>query len=147
MNSTLFNNPINELKDPNLLTTEELEGLLPLCDELIKWAEDIKELALSKALSGTRINGYKVVEGRALRKWNANEDEVALKLTHLGISQDIIYEKKLASVSKIEKVLGKATFKNALEHLTIKPQGKPTLVESSDKRPEFTQVSSEEFEF
>ena len=37
--------------------------VVPRLDDLVSWANDIKEYALQQALSGTKYDGYKVVEG------------------------------------------------------------------------------------
>ena len=42
---------------------------------------------------------------------------------------------KLKSITDIEKLVGKARFKELLSDVVIKPQGKPTLVPLEDKRP------------
>ena len=34
------------LKDPDLLSKEQIEGLLPLLDELIDWAKKVQDYAL-----------------------------------------------------------------------------------------------------
>lgn len=40
---------------------------------MISWAGDVKEYALQKALSGTKFDGFKVVEGRSNRKYTDEE--------------------------------------------------------------------------
>ena len=45
------------------------------------------------------------------------------------------YEKKLLGVTAMQKLLGKARFDELLAPYIEKPQGKPTLVPESDKRP------------
>ena len=45
-------------------------------DELVSWATDVKEYALQRAMSGVHDHGFKVVEGRSVRKYT-DEDKVA----------------------------------------------------------------------
>ena len=45
------------------------------------------------------------------------------------------YEKKLLGITAMQKLLGKARFEELLAGFIEKPQGKPTLVPESDKRP------------
>ena len=45
------------------------------------------------------------------------------------------YEEKLLGVTAMTSVLGKKKFEEILGGLIEKPQGKPTLVPESDKRP------------
>lgn len=45
------------------------------------------------------------------------------------------YEKKLLGITAMTSLLGKKKFEELLGALITKPQGKPTLVPASDKRP------------
>lgn len=45
------------------------------------------------------------------------------------------YEKKLLGITAMQKLLGKSRFEELLAAYIEKPQGKPTLVPESDKRP------------
>ncbi len=45
------------------------------------------------------------------------------------------YEKKLLGITAMQKLLGKSCFDELLTAYIEKPQGKPTLVPDSDKRP------------
>lgn len=116
---------------PASLTDEEVEIILSKVDELTSWATDIKEYALQQALSGKAWNGYKLVEGRANRKY-INESAVAEKVKSVGFDP---YDHKVLGITAMTKLLGKTKFEELLEGLIEKPQGKPTLVPMSDKRP------------
>ena len=54
---------------PATLNKNEIAGILPKLDQLISWANDLKEYALQQALSGTKYDGFKVVAGRSVRKY------------------------------------------------------------------------------
>lgn len=116
---------------PASLTDEEVEIILSKADELTSWATDIKEYALQQALSGKAWNGYKLVEGRSNRKY-INESVVAEKVKSAGFDP---YDHKVMGITAMTKLLGKTKFEELLEGLIEKPQGKPTLVPMSDKRP------------
>ena len=45
------------------------------------------------------------------------------------------YERKLLGITAMQKLLGKSRFDELLSAYIEKPQGKPTLVPESDKRP------------
>ena len=45
------------------------------------------------------------------------------------------YEKKLLGITAMTSLLGKKKFNELLSGFITKPQGKPTLVPESDKRP------------
>lgn len=46
------------------------------------------------------------------------------------------YEKKLLGITAMTSLLGKKKFNEILNGMIEKPEGKPTLVPDSDKRPE-----------
>ncbi len=120
-----------EFKSPALLTDEEVSEILGKADALTGWVNDIKDFALQAAISGKQWSGYKLVEGRANRRYT---DEVAVAAAVQGAGYDP-YERKLLSVTAMTARLGKKQFNSLLGDLTYRPQGKPTLVPESDKRP------------
>lgn len=65
----------HDFKLPELLEDVEIEFILSSVDELTSWATDIKDYALKRALSGKEWRGWKLVEGRSVRKFS-NDDEV-----------------------------------------------------------------------
>ena len=105
----------------------------PQIDNLVSWAEDIKSYALQQALSGVRYPGFKLVEGRSNRKYT---DEVAVAQVVSNAGYDP-YDKKLLGITAMQRQLGKKKFDELLSGLIVKPQGKPVLAPSTDKRPEF----------
>ncbi len=132
---------IPAIKDPDLLTDEEIEALLPHLEGLEKWAKQVKEYALQQALQGKRYRGFKVVEGRSVRAFS-NEQKVVEALTANGYPEEIIYERKLLTLSALETLCGKKRFATILGELVVKPTGKPTLVPDTDKRPEMDTSSA-----
>lgn len=116
---------------PATLEDEEIEAILAKADDLAAWVNDIKEFALQSAVSGKEWTGWKLVEGRSNRKYT-DEGAVADAVTAAGFNP---YEQKLLGITAMTSVLGKKQFENILGSLTYKPQGKPTLVPESDKRP------------
>ena len=125
-----------EFRQPPLLTDEEVESILAQIDDLVSWAEDIKAYALQAAISGKHWSGYKLVEGRATRKYT---DDRAVAATVMAAGFDP-YEKKLLGITAMTSLLGKKTFNDILGSLIAKPQGKPTLVPESDSRPAMTTI-------
>lgn len=121
-----------EFKLPPLLTDNEIESILPMLSDITKWANDISAYALEMAVSrGKEWNGYKVVEGRSVRKY-ADEDAVAEAAKQNGYTD--IYRKSLITLTEMQKLMGKKKFEEILGSLIIKPPGKPTLVPIADKR-------------
>ena len=121
-----------DFRDPPLLSDEEIADVLSRVDGLVSWANSVKEYALSSALSGRRIAGWKVVEGRAVRKFS-DDTAVCARVSAAGYDP---YEKKMLGVTALEKMLGRKDFHNLLSDLVIRQAGKPVLVPQEDKRPE-----------
>ena len=130
-------------KKPDMLTDEEMGQLLTKALALQKWIESAKSYAQSKIEQGGEVPGWKLVEGRSLRKY---KDDIAVekKLEEAGYDRAVITETKLLSVSAMEKFLGKKTFKELCGDLVEKPAGKPMLVPESDKRQALSFITAEE---
>ena len=120
-----------EFQSPALLDDEEIADILGKVDALTAWASDVKEYALQQAISGKEWTGWKLVEGRSNRKYTS---EAAVAATVEGAGFDP-YERKVLGVTAMQKLLGKTRFEELLAPYIEKPQGKPTLVPESDKRP------------
>ena len=106
---------------------------------LVSWAEDVKTWALQQALSGVRYPGFKLVEGRSIRKYT-DEAAVAAVVTKAGFDP---YEQKLLGITAMQKQLGTKRFDELLSGLVIKPAGKPVLAPASDKRPEYKSAADD----
>ena len=113
--------------------------ILERVDSLIAWANDIKEYALRRALSGYAWDNWKVVEGRSIRRFT-DEKKVAEAVEAAGFDP---YQRKLLSLTDIQKMLGKKKFNDVLGKYVIKPQGKPTLVSRADERPEMNSIMND----
>lgn len=120
----------------NIDSTHELPAVETLTDEQRKRVLDNKALITGfiKAVeasiysdieSGKGFDGYKIVEGRAIRQWGGDAD--AILSAKLGSAA---YTTKLIGLGAAEKLLSK----KEVAALTVKPVGKPTLVKASDKR-------------
>ena len=120
-----------EFEAPVLLEDDEIADILGKVDALTAWANDVKEYALQQAISGKEWSGWKLVEGRSNRKYTS-EAVVATTVENAGFDP---YEKKVLGVTAMQKLLGKTRFEELLAPYIEKPQGKPTLVPESDKRP------------
>lgn len=124
----------HEFKLPALLDDIEIEVILSKVDELTFWASDVKDYALQSALGGKSWTGWKLVEGRANRRYT-DENEVIRAVCEAGFDP---FEKKVLGITAMQKLLGKTKFEKLLSAYVEKPQGKPTLVPESDKRPEIS---------
>ena len=133
----------SEFKMPPLLTDAEIESVLAKLPDIKKWADEIQEYALAKALAGKEWTGFKLVEGRSVRKFT--DERAVVKAANEAGYHDI-YKQSLISITEMEKLMGKAEFSKVLGALVTKPQGKPTLVPDTDKRQAIS-VSNPKSEF
>lgn len=122
-----------EFKMPPLLTDVEIEEILSVLPDLTRWANEITAYATDAAVNhGKTWSGFKVVEGRSVRKYR-DEEKVAEAAQEAGYTD--IYRKSLITLTEMQKLMGKQKFEAVLGSLIYKPPGKPTLVPVTDKRP------------
>ena len=120
-----------DFEPPATLDNIEIAAVLAKADELVSWVTDVKEYALRQALSGITYEGFKVVEGRSNRKYT-DENAVVEAVKSAGFDP---YEHSVLGITAMTSLLGKKKFNELLGGFVEKPQGKPTLVPMSDKRP------------
>lgn len=126
-----------EFKKPEFLSDDEISDILKRAHKFTEWINSIEEYAQTEAYNGNKVwPGFKVVEGISRRKWIDEEKVIDTLYSRFPeLSDDQIFDTKLVSISQIEKLLGKKTVQEKLGDVIIKPQGKPTLVPDTDKRP------------
>ncbi|UQA79175.1 DUF2800 domain-containing protein [Gardnerella vaginalis] len=122
-----------EFAPPAELSADEVADVLAQIPGLTRWASDVQDYALSQALSGERYEGFKLVAGRSIRKYT---DETAVAEAAKAAGYRDIYKRSLLTITAMEKLMGKKQFSEILGDLVVKPEGKPTLVPVTDKRPE-----------
>ena len=123
-----------EFQPPALLSDEEVVEVMEKADELSKWASDVMAYAQAEAIeNGKHWDGYKLVEGRSVRKFS---DEAKVEAAAKEAGYTDLYNKSLITITAFEKLMGKKTFADVLGQYVTKPAGKLTLVPVSDKRPE-----------
>ena len=117
----------------NILSNAEIGDVLKRGQDLIKWVKHLEEYAQNAILRGEKIPGWKLVEGRSIRSFSDIEKAFGI-LKEKGIAEELMYERKMLTLSQLESVIGKKDFNEYVGDLIIKPKGKPTLVVESDKR-------------
>lgn len=120
------------------LTIGDIEAIYPRLSLISDWIKGIEARVYSTLSSGDTVAGYKLVAGRSSRSW-ADEDEAAEFLQAHDIEP---FEKKMLSPAQAEKLLDKET-KKEVNTLTVKSEGKPTIVPSTDKRAAITTASTD----
>lgn len=130
--------------DPRKISKEVMEStILPLLSTFKTWLTGVEEYSLEQALSGVQYQGFKIVEGRSIRKIT-NPTAVMELLGKEGFTKEsYIKPTELRSITDLEKLIGKKRFGAICAEYINKPQGEPTLVPESDKRPAFNQAADD----
>lgn len=127
--------------DPRKISKEEMETtILPFLTTFKTWLSGVEEYSLEQALSGVQYKGFKIVEGRSIRKITDPAAVMQLLDKEGFAKEDYIKPTELRSITDLEKLIGKKRFGTLCSEYISKPQGKPTLVPESDKRPAFNQA-------
>jgi hypothetical protein len=124
--------------DPQAIA-ERLQLALRLSD----WIEALQKEATGRIWRGEDVPGFKLVEGRSLRKWSDKDPIVILQaiMRRAGLShgqlERLVEPQTVRSPAQVEKELRKmhADPAKVLDGLVDKPPGKPALVRETDPRP------------
>lgn len=131
----------------NILSNAEMGEILKRAQDVVKWVKDIENYCQQAILKGETVPGWKLVEGRSVRTFSDTEKAFEI-LKDKGIAEELMYERKMLTLSQLEGAIGKKDFNDYVGELIIKPKGKPTLVLESDKRaPYVNDVINAEDEF
>ncbi len=130
--------PFERYPDPAELTLAEIAAeILPRLSAIKAWCGTMEEYALDKALAGEAVPGYKLVEGRSVRKIT-DPGELHSRLMVAGWPDtDTMRPAELRTITDLEKLVGKKNFAELSDGCVDKPAGKPTLVAADDKRKEY----------
>ena len=120
------------LPDVTLLGTNELGRILGLIPRFEQWVADVRNRVLQELASNHEVPGWKLVRGRANRKWK--DEKRAADTLRLELGDEAFTTPSLKSPAQIEAAAKKAGLNLDLGHLTEKPEGKPTLAPESDAR-------------
>lgn len=126
----------DELPAPDSLTDDQIGKILTHKKTLEQWLKRIEEHVFTRVEHGERFPGWKMVEGRSIRKWN-DTAEAVLK-DRLG---DAAFQKKLIGITDAEKLIGKKPF--AELGVTDKPPGKPVMAPDTDPRPALGNITDD----
>ena len=126
----------------SLLAPEQISEVLKRGKTLTDWFSAVQKTALDLILQGTKIPGYKLVEGRSLWAWT-DQDKALETLEAAGIDRALIYDNTPKSLAQLRKMLGEAKFKELVGQFAYKPQGKPTLASADDSRKEFNSAATD----
>lgn len=119
--------------DPDTLTDTQIATIVTHADKLKKWLTKVESFALAQATGGHTYPGLKLVEGRSVRKYT-DEGTVA-HIVSADTEHNPYKPREVLGITAMTKLLGKKRFEELLGDHVHKPEGKPTLVPVSDKRP------------
>jgi hypothetical protein len=103
------------------------------------WLSSVETVVRERLEAGQDFPGFKIVEGRSLRRWGDESEAEKVLSDLLG---DDLYKKTMISPAQAEKAL-KKDHRKVLDDLVVKPAGKPTLAPESDKRPPINLTDSD----
>ena len=133
-------------KDPAQMDDAQIRQIMEAAPLMRQLLEAVEKEALRRLEAGTPIPGLKLVNGRGSRAWALPEEEMAEKLQKMGIPKTAIYETKLVTPAKAEKLtwekrdgtkvsLTDRQLKRMEQEYVTKLAGKLTVVPESDSRP------------
>lgn len=131
-----------EFADPKTLTDDEILEVYGKLDLLNTWTDAVKKYVYEKAINGYDWEGYKLVAGRSNRKWS-NPDEVIKVLRKLGFHKADYTNEKIKGIQDISNLMSLDDYEEHLQPLIVKPEGKPTLVDVTDKRPAINDAAAD----
>ena len=133
-------------KDPSSMDDAQIAQIMEAAPLMRQLLEGVEKEAMRRIQSGQTIPGLKMVNGRGSRAWALPEEEMAEKLVKMGIPKGAIYETKLVTPAKAEKLtwtkkdgttvqLTDRQLTRMEQEYVVKMAGKPTVVPESDGRP------------
>ena len=133
-------------KDPTTMAAAQLRQIMEAAPLMRQLLDGVENESLRRLKAGQAIPGLKLVNGRGSRAWALPEDQIAEKLVKMGVPKTAVYETKLVSPAKAEKLtwkkrdgtdmqLSERQLKTMESEYVSKLAGALTVVPESDGRP------------
>jgi hypothetical protein len=133
-------------KDPATMDDQQIRQIMEAAPLMRQLLEGVEKEAMRRLEAGQSIPGLKLVHGRGSRVWSLSEDEMAERLVKMGIPKSAVYETKLVTPAKAEKLtwekrdgtkmqLSDRQLKTMENEYVVKLAGRLTVVPESDNRP------------
>jgi hypothetical protein len=133
-------------KDPSTMDDAQIAQIMEAAPLMRQLLEGVEKEALRRLEMGQVIPGLKLVNGRGSRAWALPEDDMAEKLIKMGIPKSAVFETKLVTPAKAEKLtwekkdgtkvaLTDRQLKRMEQEYVVKLAGKLTVAPESDGRP------------
>ena len=133
-------------KDPSTMDDAQIRQIMEAAPLMRQLLEGVEKEAQRRLELGQVIPGLKLVNGRGSRAWALPEAEMAEKLIKMGIPKSAVYETKLVTPAKAEKLtwekkdgtkvaLTDRQLKRMEQEYVVKLAGKLSVAPESDGRP------------
>jgi len=120
---------------PDSKAMHNLINGLNIVDAVEDWVRDIRKLAHEQLEAGVRLDGWKLVQKRATRKWGASDMAIRTALTEAGLERSDIIKESVSTPAQIEKICKKKDIDfSLLENYIIKQSTGTTIAHADDKR-------------
>ena len=132
---------------PEQMTAEELADVLGKLATIESWIAGVKTRAMEMLEGGEAVPGWKLVEGRSVRKIY-KEAEARAVLRQAGFKPEDYDKVELRGITDLTRLVGGAkTFNTLLGDLVERQPGKPALAPEDDPRAPYQPAASAEVAF
>jgi hypothetical protein len=136
-------------REPSTMDDAQIAQIMEAAPLMRQLLEGVEKEALRRLKAGQSIAGLKLVNGRGSRTWSLTEEEIATRLIKMGVPKGNVYETKLVSPAKAEKLTWEKTkagekvkmqlsdrqLKTMNTEYVTKLAGALTVAHESDERP------------
>ena len=138
-----------EFSDTKPYDTEELDRVLQMLPAIEAWATKVREFAYAEAVKGRPPKGWKLVDKRATRQWNAPVDEIVAYMSHATKKpiKEFFSEPKIKSPAQMEKLVSKQIGEGLRKMIVavssgynLVPENDPRSAVMLDAKSEFTKI-------
>lgn len=137
-------------KDTRSLSTEQRAAIIEHGSLLKKLVDDVIEDETKRLQAGGEIRSHKLIAGGlGNRKWSDEADAEKLLKPKLGVEETFVPRKLISAPQALEKLKPtmaemSTRFKNRLEQLIVRPDGKDKLVSIDNDKPALIFTSPED---
>ena len=139
------------IQQVDTLDSETLSNKFRSIGLIKSWITAVESRVHSELQQGNPVPGFKLVIGRQGNRAWVNEQDAESTLKSFRLKQDEMYSRKLITPTQALKILKGSEIRiKKLEEIITRPDGKPTVVPESDKRPaispadDFTDLTQED---
>ena len=125
----------HQFAPPETISLTEVAEILMRAKQLKSWLDAVSDWAIAGALKGElKIPGMKLVRGTARRNYVKGDGLERTLIDDLMFDESEVIDRSVIGITELSNLVGPKNMV-LLEKFIVKPQGAPTLVPLSDKRP------------